>query len=157
MVTKKAVKVKAKPKREAEAKWGTSSMEAGYTIVPNVLITRHLQIGLDAVDLALVLQLASHWWRAGAKPFPSKKTLAKAVGRDTTVVRKRLQALERDKLLKRIFRRRDHGGNHTNLYDLAPLAKVVDRLSREEIAQRVKERLSRVGKKALSAPKTAAP
>ena len=122
-------------------------MEAGYTIVPNVLITRHLQLGLDAVDLALVLQLASHWWTAEHKPFPSKKRLAKAIGRDATVVRKRLKDLERGKLVKRIFRKRDHGGNNTNLYDLSPLAKEVNRLARQDLADREKDRLARVGKK----------
>jgi predicted transcriptional regulator len=155
MVAKKTGKVHADAsasgeakKRQAELKWGTASMEAGYTIVPNVLITRHLQVGLDAVDLALVLLLASHWWTADTKPFPSKKRLAKAIGRDATVVRKRLQALERDRLIKRIFRKRDHGGNNTNLYDLSPLAKEINRLSRQDIAERDNDRLSRVGKRA---------
>lgn len=156
MVVKKVASVKplspatpiaASGKGEAESKWGIHSIAAGFTQIPTVLILRHKQIGLDAVDLALVLALASFWWKRDGKPFPSKKLLAQTIGRDLSVVRKRIQDLEKGKLIKRIYRKRPGGGNNTNQYDLSPLAREVDKLAKEELASREAASLAAAGKK----------
>jgi hypothetical protein len=48
-------------------------MDAGWTVIPNVLIERQRALGLDSLDLNILLVLASMWWDAENPPWPSKK------------------------------------------------------------------------------------
>lgn len=106
---------------ETVRKWGQDLVEAGYTLFPSTLIKYHRDLGLDTVDLAIVLLLASHWWTAEALPFLLKQTIADVVGIDASNVRKRLQRLEQKGLLKRTMRKVNKDRNKSSLYDLTPL------------------------------------
>lgn len=106
---------------ETVLKWGPELVEAGYTLFPSTLIKHHRALGLDTVDLAIVLLLASHWWTAETLPFPSKKTIAGVVGIDASNVRKRIASLEKKGLIKRTMRKVTNDRNKSSLYDLSPL------------------------------------
>src|SRR5258708_7754201 len=82
-------------------KWTRPLIEAGWTGIPNVILERQQALGLDPLDVNILLQLATFWWFAENLPRPSKKTIAERVGVDPSTVRKRIARLEKDGLIKR--------------------------------------------------------
>lgn len=91
--------------RENEKKWGASLLNAGWTILPNTIFMKQRALGLDSMDINILLILVSHWWYADSLPFPSKKTIAEAIGCDSSTVRRRIQKMEVAGFIKRIERR----------------------------------------------------
>jgi DNA-binding HxlR family transcriptional regulator len=112
---------KRRPMKESIRKWTKTVMEPGYTIVPSALMEMQHELSLDSVDLNIIMQLATHWWKSGRPPYLSKKTLAKRMGLTPSTVRRRIKRLEKDGLLKRKIRSGSHNGRLANEYDLKPL------------------------------------
>lgn len=98
------------------AKWTPLLMDAGWTAIPSLLIERQEDLGLDAVDMNIIIHLASYWWRADNLPHPSVERIAAAVGVTGRTVQKRIARMERRRLVKRIQRRHTRFGSNTNLY-----------------------------------------
>lgn len=113
----------AKPNQDQrlEKKWSVPLIKAGYTVIPNAILLRQQALGLDAIDLNILLLIASYWWDSDRPPYPSKMTIAKAMHIHVTTVRRRLAALEKGGLIKRNHRKNKLGGNNTNSYDFGPL------------------------------------
>jgi predicted transcriptional regulator len=136
--------------RKLEQKWTKQLIAAGYAAVPNVIILRQRAFGLDSVDLNILLQLICYWWDADKLPFPSKATLAQAIGCHQTTIRRRLQKMEAGGLIKRIPRKSAAGGNSSNQYDLAPLIAAAQPYAQEEL-QRIEdtkaEKMKRLSRK----------
>lgn len=110
----KAAKVSAsETERINEKKWGKPLMAAGWTAVPNTLLEHQQQLGLDAVDLNILLQIAKHWWYPDKAPYPGKKALAARVGVSARTVQRRLRAMVKAKVITRKPRTRAGGGNDT--------------------------------------------
>lgn len=130
-----------------EDKWGYPLIAAGYGAVPNVIIQRHKQLGMDATELTLYLLLASFWWRAKERPFPSLLELSKAMGLDVRNVQRRLKKMEAVGFIKIGKRKNRYGGHKTNEYDLTPLVKAASKMALEEISRRKKAGLARLGRK----------
>lgn len=57
--------------RENEKKWTKPLLDAGWTMLPNVIFERQQALGLDAIDINILLHLASYWWKAGDLPVSS--------------------------------------------------------------------------------------
>lgn len=74
--------------RMNERKWSKPLIDAGWTAIPAVIIERQAALGLDALDLNILLHLANHWWTADNKPHPAKGTIAKACDFDPAVLRR---------------------------------------------------------------------
>src|SRR6201999_3172956 len=49
-------------------KWGTASV-AGFQLVPDVLLVKQQQLGLDALDVLVLLNITSFWWFRDRPPF----------------------------------------------------------------------------------------
>jgi hypothetical protein len=128
--------------RENVRKWTKAVWSLGWTGVPNVLLTRQHELGLDPTDLNILMQLASYWWMAKNPPRPSKGTIAKRMGlKDPASVRRRIRALEERGFLKRVERTRQaHNGKAENFYDLRPLVgkllKLAQRVRKEKAEKR---------------------
>src|SRR3546814_10252341 len=58
--------------RTNEKKWTKPLMDAGWTALPSVIIENQRQLMLSPLDLNIIVYLASKWWTAEGKPFPSK-------------------------------------------------------------------------------------
>lgn len=129
--------------RENEKKWGKTLMDAGWTCIPSTIILRQQALGLDPVDMNIVLVIAAHWWKADQLAFPSKKLIADTIGKDPTTVRRRLARLEKDGLIKRILRPQSGGRHNSNEYRLSGLITGAEPLAKQELAKREEGRIYR--------------
>lgn len=129
--------VEAAPKKRSnEAKWGKPNIDAGWTCIPNILIRRQKTLGLDALDLNILLHLLTYWWEDENHPHPSKETLAKAIGVSASTIQRRIRQMEAGQLLKRVERRRAGDRSDTNLYDLTPLRAILEPHAKQELEER---------------------
>lgn len=118
---------------ESRRKFGNDLIEAGYTILPSILITRQKALGLDPIHINILLVLMTYWWTADTLPYPSKKTMAEIIGVDESTVRRRIAEMEKWKFIKRVQRRVEHNRNQTNIYDFAGLIEALQPFAQEEI------------------------
>ena len=102
--------------RVNERKWSKTLMDAGWTAFPSVIIERQKALGLDAMDMNIILYLASYWWTKDNKPHPSKKTIAEALGVTPRTVQRRIAEMEKAKFIRREERRIPGKGSRTNWY-----------------------------------------
>lgn len=63
----------------AAAKWG-DALSMGFAIIPGVLIRAQAKLELDALDLAILLNLILHWWTPKDWPYPPPRILANRIG-----------------------------------------------------------------------------
>ncbi|AZS19182.1 helix-turn-helix domain-containing protein [Caulobacter sp. FWC26] len=138
--------------RTNEKKWSKPLMDAGWTVFPSVIIENQRQLGLDAMDVNILLHLASKWWNADGKPYPSKGTIALAMNVDPRTVQRRIAALEAAGLIRREERRETPTGSKTNVYHLDGLIEAAQPFAEEKLAE-IEER--RAIKKAKAARKGA--
>lgn len=138
-----ATPASAPKKRTNEAKWGSPIIEAGWTCIPNILIRRQKTLGLDALDLNILLHLLTYWWEGENHPHPSKDTLAKAIDVSPSTIQRRIRQMEAGGLLRRVERRREHDRSETNLYDLTPLRAILEPHAKQELEERKAGRASR--------------
>lgn len=142
MPTKKSEANATDALRLNELKWSKPLMAAGYTVIPNVIIENQRAIGLDALDLAIVMHLAMHWWYPENKPRPSKSTIAKALNLHPRTIQKRLASLEAAELIKRESR-----SSRENFYHLDGLIEAALPFAKERVRER-KARLEAQKKRA---------
>jgi DNA-binding transcriptional regulator YhcF (GntR family) len=121
-MTDKAEKTGKAPAKIAE-RWGKDLTDAGWTALPTVIIHNQRGLGLDAVDMNILLHIVSYWWEPGNLPFPSKKTMAEAMDVDPRTVQRHIARLETAKLIKRIPRSTKASGQKSNQYELSGLIK----------------------------------
>lgn len=138
--------------RENEKKWGKEMLEAGWTLVPNVLLKKQHALGLDAVDINILLQILKHWWRADEAPFPSQKTLAKLMDVDVSTVKRHLRTLRELGFIDWTKHKTKHGGNAANRYDFKGLIDKAHPFAVEENAARRKAAEERKAKKHSKRP-----
>jgi predicted transcriptional regulator len=127
-------------------------MEAGYTVLPSVFLERQQALGLDAVDINIILHLARHWWYSENLPYPSKNTIAECMGIDASTVRRRVKALESAGLIQRKPRYHQKGGQLSNHYDFEGLIKEATPYARELIQEREDRRNEAVARRRRKRP-----
>jgi len=64
------LKINQKPKSLVVAKWGAAA-EAGFQLLPDVLLKQQSNLGLTAADLIVLINFTMHCWYPEQKPFPS--------------------------------------------------------------------------------------
>ena len=133
--------------RMIEQRWTKPLADTGWTAIPTVILTHQRELRLDALDLAIVIHIAKHWWLPGTLPFPSKGSIAKLLDVDVSTVRRRIARMERRGLIARVARRGPLGGSKTNEYKFdgliskaTPFAIAVINERRERKAKRDHER-----------------
>lgn len=96
-----------------------------------------MALGLDPLDLNILLQIADHGWEPENHPYPSKRTLAQRIDVDPRTIQRRVTRLVKDGLLERVERRdHGHGGNKTNIYRLTPLVTKMKPFALELLEER---------------------
>ncbi len=119
-----------------EEKWTKPLMDAGWIGFPSVFVERQQALGLDALDLNILLHLADYWWTKDQKPYPSKKTIADAMGVTPRTIQRRIASMEQDGLIRREERRIPGRGSRTNIYHLDGLIKEASGYAAEKLEQR---------------------
>jgi DNA-binding transcriptional ArsR family regulator len=127
--------------RRNELKWTPTLIDAGWTLLPSVILERQQELGLDAIDVNILLHLARHWWYSEKPPYPSKKTIAECMNIDQSTVRRHIARLEAAGLIKRKPRfDLKHGGQKTNEYQFEGLIKAATPYAQELIEERKKRK-----------------
>lgn len=131
--------------RALVAKWGEPVVGPGWTGIPNILIEKQRALRLSPTDLCILLHLMKHWWVANEAPYPSKRRIAQAIGRDPRTVQLRISKMEELGYLRREERR--EGGSKTNYYYLDGLVGALKPYAEEamqEIERHKREKSSRL-------------
>jgi len=128
-------------------KWGPLLISSGYCTVPNIIIQQHRELGLDADDLDILLQLCCFWWTPGEWPHPSLAELAKATGLHVRNVQRRLKKMQGGGFVEIKKRPSRHGDWDSNVYDLSGLIKEATKLAQKEVARRKDAALAKLGRK----------
>ena len=102
--------------KQNEKKWSPTLMKAGWSAFPNIIIEKQRALGLDAMDMNILLHLVQYWWLEENVPHPSVATIADAIGVTPRAIQKRITALQAAGLITREERRHSKFGSQTNLY-----------------------------------------
>lgn len=129
---------RVKELRVNEQKWSKPLMDAGWTAIPVVIFERQRALGLDALDVNIVLHLAGFWWTPDNKPHPSKTRIADAIGVTARTVQRRIAMLEKAGYIHRQERRITGGASKTNIYHFDGLIKAALPLAHEKLNERKK-------------------
>jgi len=112
-------------------------MAAGWTVVPSIILEKQHALGLDAVDVNILLQLARHWWYKDNPPYPSKSTIADCMRVDRSTVRRHIAEMEKAGFIKRQSRYNgQHGGQATNIYRFDGLIKAATPFAQDAVRTR---------------------
>ena len=135
--------------KQNEKKWSPTLMKAGWSAFPNIIIEKQRALGLDALDMNILLHLVQYWWLEENVPHPSVATIADAIGVTTRTIQKRISALQAAGLITREERRHAKFGSQTNLYRFDGLIKACLPFAQEKVeaakkkAEENKERVKR--------------
>lgn len=117
-------------------------MDAGYTIIPYVILDRQDALGLTPVEVNVLMQLANRWWQPDNLPHPSKLAIAKRMGVSEKTVQRAIRRLESAGLIQRKERHNPKTrGQLTNYYDFTGLIHESQDFAKEELARREARRL----------------
>ncbi|HEX7154377.1 MAG TPA: helix-turn-helix domain-containing protein [Thermoanaerobaculia bacterium] len=122
--------------KENERKWTKPLMDAGYTVIPAVILDRQQALGLDPVDVNILLQLLTHWWKADNLPYPSKKSIAERIGKTEKTVQRRIAKLQHAGFVKRVPRYSAAKGQLSNIYDFSGLIAAATPFANEAVDRR---------------------
>lgn len=129
-----------------ERKFGRDLMKAGYTVLPSVVIECQQALGLDAIDMNIILHLAMRWWEVDNKPHPAKASMAKAIGVHQMTIQRRIRAMEKRGLIRREYRKSSERGNLANKYHLDGLIAKATGLAKEALKERDKKTRERASR-----------
>jgi len=119
----------------ASAKWG-AALDAGFQIVPNVLIRAQSKLGLDPLDLAILLNITLHWWDTRDLPYPRTSMIANRVGVSVRTVERRLERMQNDHLLVRHPPERTKDGLAVRRFDLSGLVQRLQKFAQKNLDMR---------------------
>lgn len=149
-ITKKETQERLK---RNEKKWTPTLMAAGWTVIPSVILERQQALGLDPIDVNILLQLARYWWYEDNPPHPSKKAIAECIGRSASTVRRRIAEMEAGGLIKRVPRFDKKYGQQSNMYLFDGLIKGAIPLAQEVIEDREKRKNENAARRTRKKPK----
>jgi len=131
------------PQQRIEKRWGTPLYKAGWVALPTIILEKQKALGLDPLDVNILLQIAKHWWDAENLPHPAKKSIAEAIGVDPRTVQRRIAELEKDGLVKRVYRVKSTKNNEPTQYDLSGLVEKATPFAEEALQERARQKSER--------------
>ena len=122
--------------RRNEEKWGVELVDAGWTMLPSVILARQRALGLDPVDVNILLHLARRWYHSDELPSPRKREIAECMQLSMSTVQRHIARLENDKLIRRIARTDPRYGQMSNAYSFEGLIEKARPFAQEELETR---------------------
>ncbi len=103
-------------------RFGDAVLQAGHTVIPNLVLNHYSQLNISPGEFVLVVQLWSFAW-TDRNPYPSLGTLAERMGVTRRQVRNYVHTLKAKGLLKVTERSQPGRGQLTSEYDFSPLIR----------------------------------
>ncbi|MCQ1100364.1 MULTISPECIES: helix-turn-helix domain-containing protein [Acinetobacter] len=105
-----------------DEKWGEETAKHGWVGVPTTLFFAQQALGINALELNVLLNLIMHWWNKEKSPYPSQAAIARRMGVSVRTVQRTLDDLVEKQLIEKqrssihnpVFKGR-------NVYNLSPL------------------------------------
>lgn len=94
----------AKKPSSTERIWGKAVYSHGYAGIPSILIQAQRRLGINAMQMNIIIQLLDYWHEPTRKPFPAKKELAKRMDVTEKTIQNNMRALEKAGYIKRRYR-----------------------------------------------------
>lgn len=143
--------------KTSEEKWGKVTMSQGFTMVPSILLQSQRRLDIKAVELAVLLHILEHWWKADDLPWPKKQTIAERLQVSEKTVQRATAKMEAQGLITRIDRfLANNNGRTSNAYDPAGLVARLHDIA-EEVAKVKAESKEKKWKAQNVVPKTRKP
>jgi DNA-binding MarR family transcriptional regulator len=98
-------------------------LNAGFQVVPNVLLRAQSRLNLDAVDVVILLNLNLHWWAEDRLPYPPPTLIAKRMGVSRRTVERRILRLQKEGWLERLPAEGNKENRKIRKYDLTGLVE----------------------------------
>lgn len=143
-------KAAGKRASSTEKIWGKPVLAHGYAGIPSILIQAQRRLGINAMQMNIIVQLLDYWFEPSRKPFPSKRDLAKRMGVAEKTIQNNIRDLEKAGYIQRELRKTAAGDYNSNIYHLDGLVAKVQALE-PEFAKEKKER--REARENLHTPK----
>ena len=139
--------------RRNEEKWTAPLMDAGWTAIPSIILEKQHALGLDPVDVNILLQLAKHWWFMDKLPYPAKTTLAELMNVDPSTVRRHISRMVAAGFIRRIPRYdAKHHGQTSNAYEFEGLIKAATPFAQEALKVREERRIEDAARRSRKKP-----
>ena len=106
-----------------EEKWTKFLLQSGWSVIPNIIIEKQAVLGLDPIDMNIVVHLLHSWTIADELPSPTVEMIAKEIGVSVRTVQKHMADLQASGLITRIERRNTRLGSAANRYSLDGLIR----------------------------------
>lgn len=142
--------VSARNLSSTEKIWGKAVYGHGYAGIPSMLIQAQRRLGINPMQMNIIIQLLDYWREPSRKPFPTKRELAQRMDVTEKTIQNNTRKLERAGLLLREQRKTAAGDWNSNIYHLEGLVARVQALEPEFAAEK---KLRRERKAALQTPK----
>jgi len=143
--TEAAEKIVQFPKAErrsssTERIWGSAVLSHRYTGIPSILIQGQQRLGVNALQMNILVQLLDYWREPERKPFPTKKQIAQRIGVTAKTIRNNARLLGEAGLVKREMRKTASGDWNSNVYHLNGLVERVQKMEADFAEARNKRR-----------------
>lgn len=113
----------------AQDKWGDAAA-VGFSQIPDTLLKAQHVMGISPIELNVLLNLISFWWKADDQPYPSSASIAKRMGVQPRTIQKTIKSMTDRGLIGRAPI--SGKGNGRSKYDLRPLVNAVENLARKD-------------------------
>ncbi len=120
--------------------WGKAVYGHGYAGIPSILIQAQRRLGINPMQMNIIIQLLDYWFEPSRKPFPMKQDLAKRIGVTEKTIQNNIRALEKAGLIQRQMRKTAAGDWNSNIYHLDGLIQKVQAMEPEFAAEKKKRR-----------------
>jgi hypothetical protein len=133
----------SKKASSTERIWGKAVYKHGYAGIPSILIQLQQRVGINPMQMNIIVQLLDYFFEPSRKPFPTKRELATRIGVTEKTIQVNIRALEKAGLIQREYRRTASGDWNSNIYHLDGLIAKVQGLEPEFAAEKKKRREAR--------------
>ena len=118
-------------KAAAYEKWG-EGINAGFQVLPDVLLKNQEALGLSCTELVVLIHLTMCWWFADRYPFPRTTTIARRMGVTPRTVQRALLRLRSLNLARKLPRTQIDELLRVRPFDLSGLVGRLEHLAQDD-------------------------
>jgi DNA-binding transcriptional regulator YhcF (GntR family) len=116
--------------------WGRDVVAPGFAALPSIILEKQSALGLEPIDINIIMQIVRHWRQKDNLPFPSKRRIAEAIGIHPRTVQRRITAMVNAGFIRRVERRNTMKGTMSTSYDFSGLIKLAVPFANEAMEER---------------------